>query len=104
MIAIAPMIDVKFVLIQLKRIWKKFQRLSSPQLLNAKPRSLLLHIKGFEDSPQSETLVAAARERVEEAGAAADKMSRFEQHLMKMVYSIVFRIEKNYFKKWISSL
>ncbi|XP_035825485.1 baculoviral IAP repeat-containing protein 6 [Aplysia californica] len=65
--------------------------LSSPQLLSSKPRSLLLHIKGFEDSPQPETAAvggaaAAGGRDKSEAGEAgfSDKMDRFEQHLMKM--------------------
>ena len=50
-------------------------------------RSLLLHIKGWEDSAGSgDALAAAARERALEAGQRdQDKMSRFDQHPMKMV-------------------
>ena len=47
--------------------------LSSPQLLNSKPRSLLLHIKGFENSPVSDPILINKEKAETDRSTSLDK-------------------------------
>uniref|UniRef100_A0A2C9JJC5 Dual E2 ubiquitin-conjugating enzyme/E3 ubiquitin-protein ligase BIRC6 n=1 Tax=Biomphalaria glabrata TaxID=6526 RepID=A0A2C9JJC5_BIOGL len=57
--------------------------LASPQLLNSKPRSLLLHIKGFENSPLSRP-VAVNKEKTESERTALEKAKTKKKILNSM--------------------
>ncbi|XP_059157271.1 baculoviral IAP repeat-containing protein 6-like isoform X2 [Physella acuta] len=59
--------------------------LASPQLLNAKPRSLLLHIKGFENSPLSRPIVIN-KEKTEKDQTTMDKMMKSKKKIITSMY------------------
>ncbi|GFS25394.1 baculoviral IAP repeat-containing protein 6, partial [Elysia marginata] len=71
--------------------------LSSPQLLSSKPRSLLLHIKGFENSPVSDPILINKEKAEPDKSSTLDKKMKFKKKTLKGLFDSVAQgsAEKN---------
>ncbi|GFO34551.1 baculoviral iap repeat-containing protein 6, partial [Plakobranchus ocellatus] len=71
--------------------------LSSPQLLSSKPRSLLLHIKGFENSPVSDPILINKEKAETDRSSTLDKKMKFKKKTLKGLFDSVAQgsAEKN---------